>query len=222
MHNIYSLNMIKNKDGSYNKFSLLILGAIAIIALGIIISMIFQSSVSIDSNTLPIIGLIVSGGIAAYYGYKIIWKNKPIKSSMDSIAVRPEETPSQTPSKRVTPSSYVEPIPMRKIDMNKIDKDIDDSIKAYEKRKPTSGSGTGIISAVITLIVAGVGLYICSTVVGSMLSAMPELPEGSALATTQTEVVNNLGAAFNFMGLGILVISVMIIVGLMTKMISGD
>jgi hypothetical protein len=210
--------MIKNKDGSYNKFSLLILGAIAIIALGIIISMIFQSSVSIDYNTLSIIGLIVSGGIAAYYGYKIIWKNKQIKSSMDPITIPQKETP----TKQITPSSYVEPIPMRKIDMNKIDKDIDDSIKAYEKRKPTSGSGTGIISAVVALIIGGLVFYVGSILVGSMLSAMPELPEGSALAITQTEVVNNLGTAFNFMGFGILVLSVMIIVGLMTKMISGD
>jgi len=215
--------MIKNKDGSYNKFSLLILGAIAIITLGIIISIIFQSSISIDSNTLPIIGLIVSGGIAAYYGYKIIWKNKPIKSSMNSIAVHPEEIPSQTPPiKRVTPSSYVEPIPVHKVDMNKIDKEIDDSIKAYEKRKSTSGSGIGIISAVITLLIAVVTLYVGSIVVGSVVSSMPEIPEGSAFATTQTELTNTLGTAFNFMGLGIFVLSIMIIIGLMTKMIQAD
>lgn len=68
--------MIKNKDGSYNKFSLLILSLIGLIGIGIIGSTLITESFDIDPMILAYMGLIVSGGLIIYYGKKVFLKPK--------------------------------------------------------------------------------------------------------------------------------------------------
>lgn len=68
--------MIKNKDGSYNKFSLLIISLIGIIGIGIIGSTLITEPQTIDPMPLAYIGLIISGGLTIYYGKKVFLKPK--------------------------------------------------------------------------------------------------------------------------------------------------
>lgn len=214
MHDIYLLNMLKNKDGSYNKFSLLILGAIVAIALLIIGSLVFSSDTNIDANTLSTIGLFGCGGIALYYAYKIIRNKKTIHSSMEPVVVKPESSPSD-----YTPSKNLEVRPV-----SKIDEEIDKSIRRYEekKSKQTSGSpiGSSMVTAIITMVVAAVTLIIGVSVANSLVNSLPTLPEGSAFSTTQTELANTMGTAFNFMAIGLFVLGAIMIIGLLAKVVA--
>lgn len=206
--------MIKNKDGSYNKFSLLLIGAIIIIAIGIIGSVLTQSDISMEQVGPVLILILIIG--AAIYAFKIISSRKPIKSSMDPVVVQPEKIPSSPPSPSIpyTPSSYVEYVPP----VSEIDKEIDKSLKRYEKTQHgSSSSSINIVSLIITMVVAAATMVIGLTVVNSMINAMPQLQEGSAFSTTQTEIMNTMGSAFNFMALGLIVVSAIFIIGLVSK-----
>jgi hypothetical protein len=84
--------MIKNKDGSYNKFSLLIIFLIGIIGTGIIGSTLITETPNVDPMILAYIGLIISGGLTLYYGKKVFFKSKPnIQTVEDKPIVKIEE-----------------------------------------------------------------------------------------------------------------------------------
>lgn len=195
--------MIKNKDGSYNKFSLLIFSLIILVGIGIIVSLIFQT------DTLPDIGLnivlmfigIIVAGLAARSAYRIYKGNNsnPIKI-MGTI-----------PVKNNPPTA---PLEIKKLE-----------VKESKSIERTIGHSTNIVSLVITLIVAAATLMIGMTVANSMMQAIQEsIPTttNSTFNTQMTQITDNVGTAFNFLALGLLVMSVVAIIAFISQMVGGD
>lgn len=194
--------MLKNKDGSYNKISVTIFLSIIVIGLGIIIS----SLLSIGEDTiLSIFILIAIISISGLLCYTFITKRK--KSVVHhTITVQP--TPSiTTPAikeEHRTPINTPEP-----------------QVKLI-KKSSSSFEYTGLITPLITLIVAAVTFIAAFSIINSMMSAMPTLPEGSQLATQQTALNETMLSAFNIIPLMLLIGAVGIIMSIMFKLVADD
>jgi hypothetical protein len=193
--------MIKNKDGSYNKFSLLIISLIIIIGIGIVGSTLITESPTIDVMSLAYIGLFISGILTIYYGKKVFFKPKPtITHMLQTPTSTPDPTPSDIQIIKPDPSpftvGYDEPIRIER--------------PVRRSREEPTGSGfglTGLTSMIITLVIAAVTLMIGMSVANSMLQALPELPSNSPMSTSLTSVTENVSTAFNFAAIGLIVIA---------------
>jgi hypothetical protein len=206
--------MIKNKDGSYNKFSLLIISLIIIIGVGIVGSTLITESPTIDVMSLAYIGLFISGALTIYYGKKVFFKPKPTITH-----VLQTSTPPPIPSKMEIaevhlPEQFtVEDEPIR------IERPVR---KSYEE--PTgSGFGlTGLTSMIITLVIAAVTLMIGMSIANSMIQALPELPSNSPMSSSLTSVTENVGTAFNLAAIGLVVIAAVGLIMMMSNIFRHD
>jgi hypothetical protein len=192
--------MIKNKDGSYNKFSLLIISLIIIIGVGIVGSTLITESPTIDVISLAYIGLFISGALTIYYGKKVFFKPKSNITHMMQTS-----TPTSTPSKMKivevhSPEHFtVEDEPIR----------IERPIKKSYEESTRSGFGlSGLTSMILTLVIGAVTLMVGMTIMNSMLQALPELPSNSPMSTSLTSVTENVGTAFNLAAIGLVVIAI--------------
>lgn len=190
--------MIKNKDDSYNKFSLLIISLIVIIGVGIVESTLITESPTIDVMSLAYIGLFISGVLTIYYGKKVFFKPKPTITHMTQTS-----TPPLTPSKMEIIETHqgqftVEDEPIVKIER----------IKRPHEKPTGSGFGlSGLTSMILTLVVGAVTLMVGMVVMNSMMQALPELPSNSPMSSSLTSVTENVGTAFNFAAIGMVVIA---------------
>jgi len=205
--------MIKNKDGSYNKFSILIISLIVIIGVGIVGSLVITESPTIDVMSLAYIGIFISGALTIYYGKKVFFKPKPIVTSMPQTS-----TPIPAPSKMEIIETHqgqftVEDEPIR------IEKPIE------KPREASTRSGfniSGIMTMVLTLVVGVVVLMIGTTISNSMIQALPELPANSPMSSSLTSVTENVSTAFNFAALGLFVLATMGIIMMMSNLFRRD
>jgi|WetSurMetagenome_2_1015567.scaffolds.fasta_scaffold111366_2 hypothetical protein len=205
--------MIKNKDGSYNKISLLIISLIIVIGVGIVGSLVVTESPTIDVMSLAYIGLIVSGGLTIYYGKKVFFKSKPIVTSMPQTSI-----PIPSPSKMEIIETHqgqftVEDEPIR----------IEKPIKQPREESTKSGfSLSGIMTMVLTLVVGAVVLMIGTTIANSMIQALPELPANSPMSTSMTAVTENISTAFNFAAIGLFVIAAVGIILMLSNVMGSS
>jgi hypothetical protein len=206
--------MIRNKDGSYNKFSLLIISLIVIIGIGIVGSTLITESPTIDVMSLAYIGLFISGALTIYYGKKVFFKSKPTITHMMQTS-----TPTLTPSKmeivevHSPEQSIIEDKPIR----------IERPIKKSYEESTRSGFGlTGLTSMIITLVIAAVTLMIGMSIANSMLQALPELPSNSPMSPSLTSVTENVSTAFNFAAIGLFVIATVGVIMMVSNVIKRD
>ena len=205
--------MIKNKDGSYNKFSLLIISLIIIIGVGIVGSLVVTESPTIDVMSLAYIGLIVSGGLTIYYGKKVFFKPKPIVSSMPQTS-----TPIPTPSK------------MEIIETHQGQFTVEDEPVKIEKPTPIhyeestrSGFGlSGITTMILTLVIGAVTLMVGMSIMNSMIQALPQLPSNSPMSSSLTSVTENVSTAFNLAAIGLVVMGAIGIIMMVINVTSHD
>lgn len=204
--------MIKNKDGSYNKFPLLIISLIIIIGAGIVGSLIIAEPPTIDIMTVAYIGLFISGLLTIYYGKKVFFKPKPTITHMMQTS-----TPTSTPSKM----EVVEVHPQKQFTVE------DEPIKIetpYDDYKPI-GSGFGlsnITAMILTFVVGAIVLMIGTVVINSMMQALPQLPSDSPMSTSLTSVTENVGTAFNFLAIGMFVIAAIGIILIVSNMLGSN
>jgi hypothetical protein len=206
--------MIRNKDGSYNKFSLLIISLIIIIGVGIVGSTLITESPTIDVMSLAYIGLFISGGLTIYYGKKVFFKPKPIITSMPQTSIS-----ISTPSKIEVVETHsqaqftVEDEPIVKIE----------KIKRPHEESTGSGFGlSGLTSMILTLVIGAVTLMVGMVVMNSMIQALPELPSNSPMSSSLTSVTENVGTAFNLAAIGLVVIAAVGLIMMLSNVISHD
>jgi len=182
--------MFKNKDGSYNKISIILSALIILITIGIIGSTIYQTTEipSVDQTQLIIIGLI---GITLLIAY--IMKDTIIKKLFNHT--KQIETPI---------TNKIDPYIQQTIKKNA-------STQEAPKEKP-SGSWS-IISLIVTFITGGTIFLISGTILNSILTSMPSITR-SVLSTSLTNVLNNTGTAFNFLALELFVLASVFIIGI--------
>lgn len=204
--------MFKNPDGTYNKFQLLIIASIVVIGFGLILISIIPDIQNINIDPLYIIFgiLIITGG----YIIKRILSRPKIKSIP---VVTPEEKSffKSTPSKKEDTTSFFKPIPSKR---ETFESELKREVKKQEKSKPR-GSGIDMMSLVITFIIGVVILAVGSSLVNTMVNAIPQVPETSAWSTQQETVNSTLGSAFSLMGLAIPIFFLIMIFGFISKMI---
>ena len=206
--------MIRNKDGSYNKFSLLIISLIIIIGVGIVGSTLITESPTIDVMFLAYIGLFISGVLTIYYGKKVFFKSKPIITSMPQTS-----TPPSTPSKmkiietRSQEQFTVEDEPIIKIEKIK---------RPYEEPVGSGFGLSGLTSMILTLVIGAVTLMVGMVVMNSMIQALPELPSTSPMSSSLTSVTENVGTAFNLAAIGLFVIAAVGMILMLSNVISRD
>ena len=201
--------MIKNKDGSYNKFSILIISLIIIIGVGMVGSTLIAEPPTIDVMSLAYVGLVISGGLIIYYGKKVFFKPKPtITHAMQT------STPSEM---RVVETHHgqfiVEDEPIVKIE------------KIKRPREEPTGSGFGLgglTTMIITLVVGAVVLMIGMVVANSMLQALPSLPSNSPMSTSLTSATESVSTAFNLLSIGVFVGAAIMIIGFISKLVSNN
>lgn len=188
--------MIKNKDGSYNKFSILILSLIGLIGIGIIGSTLLENSITIDSTIIAYIGLIISGGLTIYFGKKVFLKPKPVQS----YQVQPQP---------------VKPV----LEFTVEDDDGPEERKYILNTKRSSGFGlSGITTMVISLVIGGVMLMIGTVVINSMMQALPELPSNNPeMSSSVTQITGTVSSAFNIAALGLIVFAAIGLIMTMTR-----
>jgi len=185
--------MFKNKDGSYNKVSIILTTGIVVIIIGMIGSSLLQVS-EVPSTDIPPALLIIPISITLFMIYR--WASaRKITKSIPALHDVP-----QTPVKKIIspdiPTKVIEP----------------DTIQP----------GINIISLIITVVVAGVVMLIGSTVITTMMPAMPSIPETSSFAATQTTIMDNVGTAFNLLALGIFVGAAGLIIMTLGRLGSND
>lgn len=210
--------MIKNKDGSYNKISLGILFAIAIIGIVMLASVLITDKPDIDFTTaIAYCGMITCALLIFYFGNRILSKSK--SSTPVSIPVKNE------PSRVINPITITTPIEVEKIHTPtryEIDKRMDQLIlESNTKITRRSGSSFNIISGIVTIVIAAITLMVGVSLIGSIQSSMP-LPQNSQWSTTMTDVTNTVSTSFNFLGLALLVLSVMFIIGLVGGIVRSE
>ena len=191
--------MFKNKDGSYNKFQILIVSLITIIGIGIIGSTLITETPDVDSTTIAIIGLITSGGLAFYYGKKVFFKPKPTISHMMQTSTPSNMRVIETHQGQFT----VEDEPIVKIE------------KIKKPREEPTGSGfglSGLSALVISLVIAGVGLMVGTVVLNSLMQALPEVSSNSPMSSSATSISESVSSAFNIATIGMLCITMVGIV----------
>jgi hypothetical protein len=201
--------MIRNKDGSYNKFSLLIISLIIIIGVGIVGSTLITESPTIDVMSLAYIGLFISGALTIYYGKKVFFKPKPIITSIPQTS-----TPSKLKIVETHQGQFtVEDEPIIKIERIK------------KPREEPTGSGfglSGLTSMILTVVIGAVTLMIGMVVMNSMIQALPELPSNSPMSSSLTSVTENVGTAFNLAAIGLFVIAAVGMILMLSNVISRD
>lgn len=202
--------MIKNKDGSYNKFSLLIVSLIIVIGVSIVGSTLLEESPTIDIMNVAYIGLFISGVFTIYYGKKVFFKPKPtITHVMQTSSPSKMEVAEVHSSEQFT----VENEPIVKIE------------KIKRPREEPTGSGfglSGMAGMVITLVIGAVTLMVGMTVLNSMMQALPDLPSGSPMSTSLTSITENASTAFNLAAIGMFVIAAITILMTMTTLMRSD
>ena len=203
--------MIKNKDGSYNKFSLLILSLIAITVIGIIGSIILQIPEIIINDNIQIIiiftGIIIIGSWIYFILYKKYKKNilsvSYTTSSISPIQIHKNIEPIQPSIQIHEPIKIVPTIPKStKLDISEI--------------QPTH-YGLPIVHIVIAIFVGTVTIMIGSIIINSMINAIPNLQTNSAFASTQTEIINTIGNTFTLGGIALLLIPLILIMSYMIR-----
>jgi nitrate reductase NapE component len=205
--------MIKNKDGSYNKFSLLIISLIVIIGVGIVGSTLITESPTIDGMSLAYIGLFISGALTIYYGKKVFFKPKPTITHVMQTSTPP------TPSKmEIVEVHSHEPFTVEDEPIIKIEK-----IKRPREEPTGSGFGlSGLTSMIVTLVIGSITLMVGMVVMNSMIQALPELPSNSPMSSSLTSVTENVGTAFNFAAIGLFVIAAVGMILMLSNVISRD
>lgn len=205
--------MFKNKDGSYNKVSIILTACIALIIIGMIGSSLLQVS-EVPSTDIPLALIIITIiGMASFMLYR--WMSakkisKPTVSDTPQTSVK-KIFPPDTPTKLIEPTINDTPrTPVKKIFHDTPTKLI----------KPTTS--INIVSLVMTVMVAGVTMVIGSTVLTSLMSAMPTIPETSDFAVKQTEIISNVSTAFNLLSLGFVVGAAGLIILFLGRMVGND
>lgn len=207
--------MIKNKDGSYNKFSLGILGAIISIGIIMLLSVITPniSETNLDSLTLlPYGGMIICLIIISYLGYKILLKRK-----LSTPSTIKQET-------KLLPQNEIIPTPIRS--EIQLQQKMNDKLKIKKQivpeKQPIGGfEFTNILPGIVTFVIGVVILIIGSSIMTSMQSALPNIPD-SKLSGDLVSIQETTLSAFNIMGIGIIVLSIMIIIGLLMGFTRND
>lgn len=200
--------MIKNKDGSYNKFSILIISLIIIIGAGMVGSTLIKEPPTIDVMSLAYVGLVISGGLTIYYGKKVFFKPKPTITHMMQ---------SSTPDKIVNVRPSI-PLIVKDDDIIKIERPVK---KPYVEPKQ-SGFGLSMVSMIMTLVIGAVVLIIGMTIANSMVQALPKLSSDSPMSTSLVGVTETMSTAFNFAALGLIVIAAAGLIMMVSKVVSND
>jgi|WetSurMetagenome_2_1015567.scaffolds.fasta_scaffold09965_7 hypothetical protein len=206
--------MIRNKDGSYNKFSLLIISLIIIIGIGIVGSTLITENPTIDVMSIAYIGLFISGALTIYYGKKIFFKPKPTITH-----VMQTSTPPQTPSKMEIVEVHSPEQSIIKNEPIRIERPIR---KSYEESTRSGFGLSGLTSMILTLVIGAVTLMVGMTIMNSMLQALPELPSNSPMSTSLTSVTENVGTAFNLAAIGLVVIAVVGLIMMVVNVTNHD
>jgi len=185
--------MFKNKDGSYNKISIILSALIILITIGIIGSTIYQTTEipSVDQTQLIIIGLI---GITLLIAY--IMKDTIIKKLFNHT--KQIETPI---------TNKIDPYIQQTIKKNA-------STQEAPKEKP-SGSWS-IISLIVTFITGGTIFLISGTILNSILTSMPAIPATSELTSAQTNITNTVATALDLIPMIVIVSGAVIIISAMS------
>lgn len=191
--------MIKNKDGSYNKFSILILSLIGLIGIGIIGSTLLDNSVSITTTNLAYIGLIISGGLTIYFGKKVFLKPKPVQSYQ------------------------VQPQPVKPVSEFTVEDDDEPKERNYiSNTRTSSGFGlSGITTLIVSLVIGGIMLMVGTVVINSMMQALPELPsKNPEMSSSVTQITGTVSSAFNIAALGLIVIAAFGLIATLMKVMN--
>jgi len=235
--------MFKNKDGSYNKFQLIIVSLIAIIGIGIAMVSLIPDIQTINIDPIHIIiGFIIF--ILFGYIYLKLNKSNKISSSTDIITEHPVQISYNKTSKesKLPIISKVEPVSVEPVNINqtlqqdyKIHRPFSSPIKEkpYSKSKTeiiktenyhSSGSGINMMmSMIITVVVAAATMMVGLLIVSSLQSAaiLDTLPTNSPWSSTVTNVTENVTTAFNFVALGLFVFAAISIIGVVSGMMGG-
>jgi len=190
--------MFKNKDGSYNKISIILSALIILITIGIIGSTIYQTTEipSVDQTQLIIIGLI---GITLLIAY--IMKDTIIKKLFNHT--KQIETPI---------TNKIDPYIQQTIKKNA-------STQEAPKEKPSGSWGIGswgIISLIVTFITGGTIFLISGTILNSILTSMPAIPATSELTSAQTNITNTVATALDLIPMIVIVSGAVIIISAMS------
>ena len=169
--------MIKNKDGSYNKISFGILLGIGVIGIIMLMSILTPNIQTIDFTImLEYCGLIISGCLLIYFGYKILSKRSSTPKSIPINNIIQKEN---------IPVNIMQKKAIKKIDI--INKKMD---RVVSETKSSHRSSLDIVPIIITLVTFIVIATVGITVVNSIQSALPTLQDESPLTTTQNEIIN--------------------------------
>ena len=192
--------MIKNKDGSYNKVSIIILSLIALIGLGIIASTVISEPIVIGDNIIFILLIVGLGLPVLFIGYKITHKKK-------SQTTQPVE---QTIiSQKNTVIETIKP-EQNEVILEKIDRMKNDTLPL--KQKPSFNFG-GLVPLIISTIILSVILLVLLPIMNSVIiEATPKLPDGSPWANNMENVQSNLSSTLNFIALGLPLLGVVIMI----------
>lgn len=211
--------MIKNKDGSYNLISLGILAAIGIIGILMLASVLITDKPDVDFVTvLSYGGMITCLLLIFYFGKRVLSKLK--LSNPSPIPIKNELTKSTNP---IIVASPIEIARYKNMTSMEIDKRMNQVILESDTNpSKQSASSFNIINVIISFVIGAVLLIVGSGIIKSIQSAIPDVSQNPQLSSQMTAITETTDSAFNIMGIGILILSIMMIVGLFMGMLRNN
>lgn len=197
--------MIKNKDGSYNKVSMIILSLIALIGLGLFISTIVTEPIVIPNIDLSLPLYIIGIITLAFLGYKLLFR----------------KTPSTQEPKILTTTTNTKSQEDKIYEIKEIQEKLLETKKQVTQKRSSISMGA-IITAVISLIMISVVIFISGTVMNSISQATPQLPANSPWSSTTENLQSTMSSAFNIIGLFFPIMGLIFVVSMLMGLLKSS